>query len=245
MDIDGPFGYEIEPLKRTNISELIIEEITEYLTSGKLKPGDKLPTEQEFATIYKVGRNSIREAMRVLISLGIAEIRRGQGTFIRTSPSGSLLNPLVLALVLQQGSSKELVDLRVAIETAAVELAIDNATDEEIDRLERSNRKLKEAASDSITDPDRLRELDIDVHFTLFDITHNELFARIAKTVYKLFFASLERVIELDLRNSYDNHEKYITAIQQRDPDLARTKVKEGLSFWRNYVAAQNGNPEQ
>lgn len=227
---------ETLPISRDLISEVILDKITDYLVTGKLKPGDKLPTEHEFAAIFKVGRNSIREAMRMLASLGIIEVKRGSGTFIRKSMSDSILNPLVLGLIFQQGTSAELADLRLIIETCATELVIENASDEDIRKLEEANQKLREAAEKKVTDSQLLRDLDIHFHFTLLELTQNSLFIKIAKTVYRLFFASLERVIELDLSNAYRNHEKYITAIKQRDIQLARMMIKEGLSYWKNFM---------
>ena len=227
---------EITPLNRAPISELILEKITDFLLAGKLKPGDKLPTEQEFAAIFKVGRNSIREAIRMLSSIGIIEIKRGSGTYIRESVSDSVLNPLVLSLIMQQGTSKELIEMRLFIESFAAELAINNATDEDIERLEAANQKLKDAAEENISDPKLLYQFDLNVHFTLFEIGKNPLFIKIAEAVYRLFFASLTKVIEQDLQNSYNNHEKYIRAIRNRDPELARKMIAEGLSYWKEYM---------
>lgn len=227
---------EITPLNRAPISELILEKITDFLITGKLNPGDKLPTEQEFAVIFKVGRNSIREAMRMLSSLGIIEIKRGSGTYIRETVSESVLNPLVLSLIVKQGTSKELIEMRLFIESFAAELAINNATDEDIERLEAANQKLKDAAKEKISDAKLLYELDLNVHFTLFEIGKNPLFIKIAEAVYRLFFASLTKVIEQDLQNSYNNHEKYIRAIRNRDPELARKMIAEGLSYWKEYM---------
>jgi DNA-binding FadR family transcriptional regulator len=231
------FHETLTRLDRTSVSVTILNTITESILSGDLKPGDKLPTEQEFANQLGVARNSVREAIKMLSSLGVTETRHGSGTYIASSFSGSVLNPLVLSLAFEQGTSRELGELRLAIETCAAELAIDNATDEDIAELEAQNNKLKEAKEREIKDPHLLRDLDLGVHFTLFKITHNSLFEKIARTVYRLFYATLEKSIELDLANSYSNHKKYIDAIKKRDAALIREKIKEGLSFWRNMVS--------
>jgi len=95
--------------------------IINYLLSKKLKPGDKLPTESEFSQQLGVGRNSLREAIKMLSSFGIIEIKRGLGTFIAKSMSSSVMNPLILGLVFEQGTSIELFELRLLIETGAAE----------------------------------------------------------------------------------------------------------------------------
>ena len=70
----------------------------------------------------------------------------GAGTFIAESMPGAILDPLMLSLAFEQGTSKELLDLRFMIEIDAAEMVIDAAGDEEIARLEAANEKLKEAA---------------------------------------------------------------------------------------------------
>jgi DNA-binding FadR family transcriptional regulator len=231
------FHNSLTKLDRTSVSETILNMITESILSGSLKPGDKLPTELEFVNRLGVGRNSVREAMKMLSSLGVTETRRGSGTYIAQSYSGSVLNPLILSLAFEQGTTKEMIELRLAIETCAAELAVENATAEDIERIEEKNSKLKEANEKNIRDSHILRDLDLDVHFTLFEITHNSLFEKIAKTVYRLFFASLEKSIQIDLANSYNNHKLYIDAIKNRDIGHVRTKIKEGLSFWRDMMS--------
>jgi DNA-binding FadR family transcriptional regulator len=233
------FHNSLAKLNRTSISDTILNMITEGILSGNLKPGDKLPTELEFVNRLGVGRNSVREAIKVLSSLGVTETRRGSGTYIAESYSGSVLNPLILSLAFDQGTSRELIELRLAIETCAAEMAVENATEEDIERIEEKNNKLRDANKRNIRDSHVLRDLDLDVHFTLFEITHNSLFEKIAKAVYRLFYASLEKSIQIDLANSYNNHKLYIDAIKNRDIDHVRMKIKEGLSFWRDMMSTQ------
>ena len=90
---------------RRPISQMIMDLFTKYLLSRQLKPGDKLPTEFELAEKLGVGRHSVREAIKMLSSIGIIEIRKGAGTFIASTMKSSVLNPLILSLVFEQGTS--------------------------------------------------------------------------------------------------------------------------------------------
>ncbi|MDD3942171.1 MAG: GntR family transcriptional regulator, partial [Sphaerochaetaceae bacterium] len=89
-------------LKRESVPSSIANMIIDYITAKKLKPGDQLPTEQEFMTYLGVGRNSVREAIKMLSFLGVVEIRKGIGSYISDSISSSALNPLVLSLAFEQ-----------------------------------------------------------------------------------------------------------------------------------------------
>jgi DNA-binding FadR family transcriptional regulator len=226
----------LKPIKREPISVTILNMITDEILSGNLKPGDKLPTENELAESLGVGRNSVREAIKMLSSFGVIEVKMGAGTFIAESMPGAILDPLMLSLAFEQGTSKELVDLRLMIEIGAAELAIDAASDEEIASLEAANEKLKEAADKKIDDPQYLRDVDLNIHYTLFQITKNRFVARIGKAIYRLFFASIEKTVEIDPYRAYQNHKLYIDAIKKRNKATVGIKIREALSEWMDYV---------
>jgi len=230
------FSSSIKSIKREPISVTILNMITDEILSGRLKPGDKLPTEIELAENLGVSRNSVREGIKMLSSFGVIEVKMGAGTFIAESINGAILDPLMLSLAFEQGTSRELVDLRFMIEIGAAEMAIDAASDEEIAVLEAANEKLKEAADKKIEDPQYLRDVDLNVHYTLFEITGNRFVAKIGKAIYRLFFASIERTVEIDPYRAYRNHKLYIEAIKKRAKDTVGKKIREALSEWMDYV---------
>jgi GntR family transcriptional repressor for pyruvate dehydrogenase complex len=231
--LDGFFDVQ----KRESISVSIMNLITKNIITGKLKPGDRLPTEFEIAETLNVGRNSVREAIKMLSSLGVIEIKRGSGTFIAVSISPSMFDPLILSLVFEQGTSTELIELRLLIEMDAAELLIEKASDADIRQLEEVNRKLKEAAERGIRDPHTLRDLDLNVHYAFFDLTKNKLFAKIAKATYRIFYASIEKTVEMNPLKAYENHQGYIEAIKKRDRDLVKQKLQASLAIWIDYMS--------
>jgi len=122
------FHDALPKIGRQSISFLIKDLITSYLLSGELKPGDKLPTEIDLAHKLGVGRNSVREALKMLSSIGVLEVRKGSGTFIAKRMKPSILNPLILSLVFEQGTSKEFIELRLLLEIGSAELALSKIT---------------------------------------------------------------------------------------------------------------------
>ncbi len=207
------------------------------LLSGELKPGDKLPVETEFARRLGVARNSVREAVKMLSSIGVVEIRRGLGTFVSESMSSDILNPLILSLVFEQGTSRELVQLRLLLDTGAAELALQGLTEEGIRRLEEANRKLQAEGRKKAHDPHRLRDLDLAFHVSLLELSGNRLLVKLGQAVYKLFFASIERTVEHDPTQAFANHRLVIEALKDRDVDLIRRRIRESLSFWIESVS--------
>lgn len=239
---NNPFTGSMKPLNRESVSSSIMNMLTNYLLSKELKPGDKLPTESEFAQQLGVGRNSVREAIKMLSSLGIVEIKRGVGTFIAKSISTSIINPLILGLVFEQGTSRELFELRLLIETGAAELVIEKASDEDIEKLEEANRKLREAVESKTDDSRKLLDLDINFHHTLLEITENPLLAKIGKAIYILFFTSIEKTVKLDPMSGYKNHQLVIDAIKKRSKELVRNTMNESLSFWMAIIDSEKAD---
>src|SRR5574342_330648 len=73
-------------VRKTRVSEGIVEQVRDLITSGRLKPGDRLPAERELALTLSVSRSAVREAIRAMESLGIVEARAGEGTFVAVPP---------------------------------------------------------------------------------------------------------------------------------------------------------------
>ena len=226
----------IRPLNRESIPSLIIERITELIISKKLKPGDQLPTELELAQQLGVGRNSLREAIKILSYLGVVEIRRGIGTFIAESMSTSVMNPLIMALIIEQKTSKEIIELRLLIDTAAAEIVIQKASDGDINRIEDVNNQLREEAGKKPVNSRKLKDLDIRFHETLLELTNNNLLSKIGKSIYTLFLASIEKTVAADPIRAVKNHQLVIDAIKKRDKLLLRKIMSQSLSFWIDHI---------
>ena len=92
-----------------------------------------------------VARNSVREAVKILVYLGVLEIRRSEGTFVCEGFSDSLMDPMIYGLILNQQNTTELNELRAMIESGVLRLAIQKCTDEEINLLKEKLDDLKSA----------------------------------------------------------------------------------------------------
>jgi DNA-binding FadR family transcriptional regulator len=231
-----PVTKSIRPLNRESVTSSIINRLTDLLISGELKPGDKLPTEMELAEQLGVGRNSVREAIKMLSYLGVIEIRRGIGTFVANSMPESVVNPLILGLVFEQKTSREIIELRLLIETAIGEIVIQKASDEDIKKLVAANEHLKKAAARKSSSSQQLRDIDIGFHETLLELTDNNPLKKVGKAIYALFLSSIENTVKQDPERAVRNHQLIIEAVEKRDPELLRKHMKESLSFWMDYL---------
>ena len=115
------------------VAERSAEEIRRYITGNGLLPGHKLPPERVFIEQLGVSRSSVREALRVLATSGLIEVRHGDGMYV----SQPAADPETLLFdATEEHALRNLVETRLGIEFAAVTAAVARATDEDLDRLE-------------------------------------------------------------------------------------------------------------
>lgn len=226
----------LSPIERRPISTILVETLTNQLLTGELSPGDKLPTELEFADKLGVGRNSVREAMKMLSALGIIEIKRGQGTFITDSPSLSTLHPLVLSLAVTQPTTRELVELRFAVDGGIAELACNQMTEAALSRLQEINDALSLEIEKERHDIERILQLDFDFHVALIEATGNKMIEKLGKTIYSLYFESMRKGLSLEPRRAYQDHRRLIAALRANDPAQVRNAVEESVKGWEDLI---------
>src|SRR5215468_10780085 len=128
---------EVEPVKSTRIYEEIIRQVKQMIGEGRLKSGDQLPPERDLAEKFVVSRTSVREALRALESLGLVEIRPGEGTFVREVSVETLIEPLALVMASQREAISELFEARRLLEPSIAALAARRATPEELSEMDR------------------------------------------------------------------------------------------------------------
>src|SRR6476620_5238108 len=85
-----------------SVTTQAIESIRAMIVDGRLEPGDRLPPEQELAEQLGLSRGSLREAVRALAQIKVLDVRRGDGTYVRSLEPGDLLSGMVFALELVQ-----------------------------------------------------------------------------------------------------------------------------------------------
>ena len=151
---------EFSHLKNKLLAEQVEDQIYHYILDEALEPGAKLPNEFALGEKFRVGRSTIREAVKLVASKGIVEVRQGSGTYVVTTVKG-LSDPLNLRSVQDKNAlAFDLVNVRLLLEPGIAEMAAQNATPEDIERL----RRLCERVETKIHEGDRYIEDDIAFH---------------------------------------------------------------------------------
>ena len=120
-------------IQKQSMSAQVIDHILGQIESGELKPGDKLLNERDFAEQLGISRVPLREAMCALTALGILTTRQGDGTFVNHFNEGMLGRILYIYTILDEISSGDLMELRIALEAGTAAAAAARRTDEDLE----------------------------------------------------------------------------------------------------------------
>ncbi len=218
--LDKKYGFS--RIDNTSVVQNVIDQLTEAIISGKLKPGDQIPTETELARSFGVGRNSIREAIKIFIAFGVLEIRRAEGTFVSNSLSQSMINPLLYGIILNKGDSYESIkEFRKHMEIGILKLSIKNHTDEDLKMLREAYENLIKCAQAKNPDVEAIFEADNKFHSVVSIIAHNALMETMNELVRKLTFSKRYETTAYLLENNIDYlinaHTAIYDAIVKRD----------------------------
>lgn len=195
----------------------------------KYKPNEKIPTEFELAEELEVSRNSVREAVKILVANNVLVVKRGIGTFVSAHPNEK---PDVFGISLVQDAAKLYNDwfvTRLALEPEIAYLAAQNATEEEIQQVREWERKCAEL----IRQGEPYYKEDGQFHVALAVASHNSVIERIMP----MLSTAVERVTEQNhsenaeatKNNALYYHDHIVTYIEKRSPETARVLMRSHL----------------
>jgi GntR family transcriptional repressor for pyruvate dehydrogenase complex len=222
----------------------VLNVFKEALITGRLVPGDRLPSEIELSQSLSISRGSIREAMKILAAFGIVEIRRGDGTYIAKSDHKVIFDPLLFSLILSNANVKELVELRELMEFAIVKLIIDNAGDAELHSIERTIVQMEELIERyGEIGVDELVQSDLDFHRALGDAAQNRLVEKIYDFVMDFFTPSIRITHENERggRKALFHHQKIYATLKSRNVEEAIEAVEGSIVAWKELSHTMGG----
>ncbi|MFC8847928.1 MULTISPECIES: FadR/GntR family transcriptional regulator [unclassified Micromonospora] len=220
-----------------------IARIRSMIQSGELPPGARLPPEPQLAAQMGLSRSGVREAVKVLESARVLDVRRGDGTYVTSLAPRLLLEGLGVAVeLLRDDTLLEVVEVRRMLEPVATGLAALRMTDAHLAELSRILEEMRAAADDA----EKLIRFDIAFHQTVIAATGNETLASLlaglsSRTVRARVWRGL---IEGNAAHqTIDEHHAIYLALRSRDQLLAQASalvhVNTSEAWLRRVLAAQ------
>lgn len=211
-------------------AEQSAEDILHYIKESNLKPGDKLPTEVELSKMLGVGRNTVREALRLLLSRNIVNIRQGAGSFV-SDKNGVMDDPLGFSMVEDRGKLlQELLQVRVMMEPQIAAMAAQNRTDEELQALERALKKVEETMKNRLD----FAEEDSEFHACIARCAHNGVIAELVPVITRGVAAFSSGVKRQEYEQTLISHRNIYIAIRDQKSVEAEQAMNYHLLYNKN-----------
>ncbi len=235
-----PATYSASKRNQVSAVDVVINKIVDGVLTGIYKPGDKLPTEIQLAEMLSMSKNTVREAIKILVAYGAIEIRRPEGTFITESFTPRMLNPVIYSLLFSKGNAEDMLGLRRMIDTGVFMLILQQGltAEDELD-LEMQNDRYSALALETEPNVDAVAEADMTFHKMLAAATHNELVQVFHDYVADLTAESRMRVVRMcrkegNMQYLVDVHRMTLDLVERRSSHSLEETIDFSYFYWKS-----------
>jgi DNA-binding FadR family transcriptional regulator len=209
------------PVQSRRAFEEVSSKIKTLIFEGALKPGDKLPSETELATQFSVGRQTVREALRILELSGFITVQKGYGggPIVQDTILSQISNLFSDAFQMEKITLEQITTARISIERAILAHAIENADLRDLRALEDNLARAQKKADQNMM----CIEENIEFHKLLAEAAKNPVFVIVAESVLAIMRA-LTSQLPPDpetCKKAIINHKGIFQGIRNKDMDEA------------------------
>lgn len=207
----------------SSLSEQAAHEIMDMiLVEQRFRVGDKLPNELELAEELGISRVTLREAIRVLCTRGLVEIRRGRGTYVVSGdPATAAEQDVSSPLTVPDATIRDLLEIRLMVEPMAAYYAAKRASEQEVAHIDSHRLRIEELAAEGKS---VLKE-EQDFHNAISMASHNHLMERLLPIINKSIIADLLFFKE-SVDYSLQDHREIVHCIRTHSAEAARTAMR-------------------
>jgi GntR family transcriptional repressor for pyruvate dehydrogenase complex len=208
----------LELAKREPVSTEVARALLDYIFSGEVQPGARLPSERQLAESFGVGRSVVREALKSLGLLGLVEFRQGGGTYFRGADSELLPRVIEWGLMLGERRTLDLVETRQHMEVLLARLAAQRRDADDLRAMQQHLREMKRSKT-----TDDFVDADVAFHLAVAKASKNSVLISLHSSIASLLHVWIHRVITAADSNapSYDEHVPIFDAVKAGDADAA------------------------
>ncbi len=209
---------------RQPLVDIVIDRLRSLITEKTWPVGEKIPNEAELSQLFDVGRNTVREAIRVLSHSGMLEVLQGDGTYVRSE-----IDPSEVMRQISTSGLREHFELQFMLESQAAQFAATRSTAADLRRIQKALQNRGEFDESSSIEEFIAR--DMLFHSAIIEATHNEAM----KALYRYFSLSVQQNLHhvLSFKELPEPdllaHQKLYDAIKARSPEEAQSAVKSML----------------
>lgn len=220
------------------VTERAIQHIKHMIAEGSLVPGQRLPTEREFAVALGLSRSSMREAIRALTALGVLESRHGAGVYVTALEPRDLLETFGVVAEISRGDTLlQLVQVRRILEPSATATAAARISPEALARL-----RAEMAAMERGGAAEEIVGHDLEFHRVIVEAAGNQVLSAILDGLStRTFRARVWRGYHEEgvFERTFMEHERIYRALAERDPEAAGTAAAIHVAAVEDWLRAR------
>ncbi|HCK19448.1 MULTISPECIES: FadR/GntR family transcriptional regulator [Thalassospira] len=212
---------------RTPLPQTVARQIQDMIQNGELTPGDKIPSQREFAQKFGISRASLREALLTLETLGLIKTEAGRGTFV-TDPESRSKADMAPWRYSESHSVFDVFQTRMILESEIAALACGRLTATQLEAMEDATNRMEKcwAEQDLIANV----EADLEFHGTIVEACSNSMMRELYQAVRDKITETQRQPIPITdperMRESIGEHRKIIAALRNNDADGARREMQ-------------------
>jgi GntR family transcriptional repressor for pyruvate dehydrogenase complex len=221
---DTAINNAFAPLAKRSLSDSLVRRIKGLIHTGHYKQGDRLPSIMEMARRFGVGHPTIREALKILETTGVVEIRHGSGVFVARSEEVLVLASPDFSGTVTKKLLVDLIGTRMPLEMQSAADAVRNATKKNIQEMHR----LLAIASQNLADDDVLSEANMSFHREIAVASGNMVLSQLLDVLQELFTAEQRLILGIfgSRERDHKEHIGILEALEQRNEALCVERMR-------------------
>jgi GntR family transcriptional repressor for pyruvate dehydrogenase complex len=226
-------GSKIRPIQKVSIAEEIAKQIMDLISSGSLRPGQRLPSERELCEHFGASRPSLREALRGLAIVGVLNARVGDGTSVAVDPGIFMRKVMEWRMVTEKHDIDNLLEVRLALEVISAARAARNATEADLNELRELVAKMKAIG----TNETQFARLDAEFHVVIAKASGNSLILNLVSMIRNQLVRALTKALRSPnaIVHSNKEHTTLLNAIESHDPDASKAAMLAHLEGFQRH----------
>lgn len=237
----------LDTIKRTTMADRVFERLHRWIVSGRFKPGEVLPSQDVLAKQLNVSRNTLREAVFRLSTLGLVQSKQGVGTVVLPLSPSNYIGNLQDHLLLDEATINEFIEARLFAERTMVRLAVARATEANLKSLEEALEGQRRAVE--VDDAVEFNTYDVNFHLELGRACGNSVMLKFFEAIWGLLnnFVAKSNTVPGKITRSYRSHRRIYEAIRDRDVERADAELIyhiHKIANWAELIAKPGGDEE-
>ena len=222
-----------QSLRGPALYKAIRDYIKQYILDHHLKPGDSLPPEGQLVEDLGVGRSSVREAVKSLQSVGIVDVRRGDGLYVRELNFDPMLEAFIFGMKFDPNTLAELLQIRIWIEVSVIGDAVEHLTEVDVTKLEEVLKEWEQRVQDG----EEYSDLDESFHQIIYGVLHNQTLMNLFSAFWTAF-TNLDTEItqDADPESVLQFHRSILDSIKTGNPDSTRKQLSQHFDHIKNRI---------